>query len=177
MRYEFTKMNMAQGIGRYVRRRHFGVFFVFFRIYVNLWYTAIKTYFFCLFGLFAHYYWYKWSHHCRIKRVICFEWHFYHLLWGFPSLDFSQLRKMMAALAFNFMIAATNAWIGKWNRHAVAPPDNFFYKCAIFKKICKKMKIDYVHCPMRKFWRTSLRPFGQNNVGISKKWHTWERLH
>ena len=30
----------------------------------------------------------------------------------------------------------------------------------------QKIKIDYVHCPMRKFWRTSLRPVGQNNVGI-----------
>ena len=29
--------------------------------------------------------------------------------WGFPSLDFLQLRKMMPALVFNFMIAATNA--------------------------------------------------------------------
>ena len=30
---------------------------------------------------------------------------------------------------------------------------------------------------MRKFWRTSLRPFGQNNVGISNKLDTWGRLH
>ena len=45
---------------------------------------------------------------------------------GFPSLDFSQLRKMMPALAINFMIAARNARRGrpKWNRHAVAPSDN-----------------------------------------------------
>ena len=38
-------------------------------------------------------------------RFICFEWHFYHLFWGFLS----QLRKMMPALAFIFMIAAPNA--------------------------------------------------------------------
>ena len=46
----------------------------------------------------------------------------------------------------------------------------FFYFC----KKMQKMKIDFplpVHCPMtmRKFWRTSLRPFGQNNVGISEE--------
>ena len=42
----------------------------------------------------------------------------------------------------------------------------------IFEGKCKKMKIDYVNCPMsmRRFWRTSLRPFWQNNVGISKNW-------
>ena len=77
---------------------------------------------------------------------------------------------MMPALAFNFMIAATNALIGKWNRHAVAPFDNF-NPGAIIYFFCEKMqimKIGYVHCPMRKFWRTSLRTFGQNNVGISK---------
>ena len=28
----------------------------------------------------------------------------------------------------------------------------------------QKMKIDCVHCPMKNFWRTSLRPFRQNNV-------------
>ena len=51
--------------------------------------------------------------------------------------------KMMPVLAFNFMIAATNASIGKWKRHAVAPSDNFFYAGAIFKifvKKCKKWK-------------------------------------
>ena len=33
----------------------------------------------------------------------------------------------------------------------------------------QKLKIiDYVHCPMRKFWRLSLRLFEQNNVRISK---------
>ena len=78
---------------------------------------------------------------------------------------------MMPALAFNFMIAATNAKIGKWNRHAVAPSDNFLrgYHFLNFCKKMQKMKIDYVHCRSRKFWRTSLRRFGQNDVGISKK--------
>ena len=54
----------------------------------------------------------------------------------------------------------------------MAPFDNFIYAGAIFKifvKKMQKMEMDYVHCPMRKFCRTSLRPFGQNNVGISKK--------
>ena len=61
-----------------------------------------------------------------MERVICFEWHFYHLFRGLSSLDFSQLRKMMPALAFNFMKAATNACQrGKWNRHAVAPDSLF----------------------------------------------------
>ena len=53
----------------------------------------------------------------------------------------------------------------------MSPFDNFFYAGAIFFNFCKKMlkmKIDYVHCPMTKFWRTLLRLFGQNNVGISK---------
>ena len=54
----------------------------------------------------------------------------------------------------------------------MAPSDIFFYTGAIFfifvKKL-QKMKRDYVHCPMGKFWRTSLRPFGQNNVG-GKTW-------
>ena len=152
------------------------VFFVFFQDLLEFVRHCNKRHIFlCLFVLFAHYYWYQWRHHCRIKRVICFEWHFYHLFWGLPSLDFSQLRKLMPALAFNFMIAATNAWRGKWNRHAVAPCDNFFRHVPfflIFAKKCKKMKIDHVHCPMGKFWRTSVRPFGQNNVGISKNWDT-----
>ena len=54
--------------------------------------------------------------HCRIKSVTCFKWHFYHLFWGFPSLDFLQLEKMMPAFAFNFIIVATHAWRGKLNR-------------------------------------------------------------
>ena len=44
-----------------------------------------------------------------------------------------------------------------------------------FFRFCKKMqkmKIYYVHCPMRTFWRTSLRPVWQNNMGISKM--SWE---
>ena len=54
----------------------------------------------------------------------------------------------------------------------MAPSANFFTRVPfllIFVRECKKMEIDYVHCPMRKIWRTLLRPFGQNNVGISKK--------
>ena len=47
---------------------------------------------------------------------------------------------MMPALSFNFMIAATNAWLGKLNRHAVAPSDNFFYAGAIFLIFVKKIK-------------------------------------
>ena len=55
-----------------------------------------------------------------------------------------------------------------------------FFTQVPFFNFCKKMqkmKIDYVHCPMRWFWRTSLRPVGQNNVGISKNWDAWGRLH
>ena len=33
----------------------------------------------------------------------------YHLIRGFPSLDFPQLRKMVPALAFNSVIVATSA--------------------------------------------------------------------
>ena len=77
---------------------------------------------------------------------------------------------MVPALAFNSIIVATSAWRGKWNRHAVVPSVIFFTQVP-FLNFCKKMqkmKIDYVHCPMRKFWRTSLRPFGQNNVGSQR---------
>ena len=145
-----------------------GFFYVFFRIYVNLWYTAIKD-LVCLFFLLTI----TGKNEAiivQLKKVIFFEWHFYHLFRGFPSLDFSQLWKMVLALAFNSIIVATSAWRGKWNRHVVVPSDKFFTQMP-------KMKIDYVHCPMRKFWRTSLRPVGQNNVGISKNWDVWGRLH
>ena len=53
----------------------------------------------------------------------------------------------------------------------MAPSDNFFYTGAIFFNFCKKMNIDFVHlgyCPMRKFCMTLSRPFGENNVEISK---------
>ena len=59
------------------------------------------------------------------------------LFLGFPSLDFSQLRKMMPALAYNFIIVATNAWIGKWNRYAVARSDFFLHRCFFCKKEAK----------------------------------------
>ena len=55
---------------------------------------------------------------------------------------------MVPALAFNSIIVATSASRGKWNRHAVAPSDNFFTQVSfflIFVKKCKKMKID---CPL-----------------------------
>ena len=42
------------------------------------------------------------------------------------------------ALTFNFIIAATNVWRGKWNKHAVAHSDNFFYTGAIFLFFAKK---------------------------------------
>ena len=50
---------------------------------------------------------------------------------------------MIPALTFNFMISATNAWLDKWNRHAVALSDIYFYVVAIFLitlKKCKKWK-------------------------------------
>ena len=116
------------------------VILVFFKkmffsgFFVNLWDTVIKVIFFfvCLFLLLTITGRTEAIIKCRIKRVICFEWHFYHLFWGFPSLDFLQLRKTMPALTFNFIIAATNALRGKWNRHDVAPSDNYFYTGAIF---------------------------------------------
>ena len=60
------------------------------------------------------------------------------------------------SLFFLHIITGRNEAI-MWNRHAVA--DNFFYMGVIFFNFCRKMKLDYVHCPMRKFWRPSLRPF------------------
>ena len=36
------------------------------------------------------------------------------------------------------MLAATNAWTGEWNRHAVASSDNFFYAGAILEIFVKK---------------------------------------
>ena len=62
-----------------------------------------------------------------IKNIICFEWHFYHLFRGSPSF-----------------LAITIIFLRRCH---------FFNFC----KKMQKMKIDYVHCPMRKFWRTSLR--------------------
>ena len=38
-------------------------------------------------------------------------------------------------------------------------------------------KNENVRCALRKFWKTSLETFGQNNVGISKNSYTWGRLH
>ena len=54
----------------------------------------------------------------------------------------------MPALAFNFMTAATNAGIGKWNRHAVAPSDNFFHEGAIFNIFVKNAKNENRLCPL-----------------------------
>ena len=101
---------------------------------MSLWDTVIKGIFFfvCLFFLLTNTGRNEAIIVFKIKRVICFEWHFYHLFWGFSSLDFSQLRKMMPVLAFNFIIAATNARRGKWNRHAMAPSDNFFTQVPFF---------------------------------------------
>ena len=166
--------------GRYIQTSHFNGFFVFFQYlceYVIHWNK--RHIFLCLFVFLLTITGRNEAIIVELK-VFCFEWHFYHLFRGFPSLDFSQLWKMVPALAFNPVFVATSAWWGKWNRHAVAPSDNFFTHTCSFFNFCKKMqkmKIDYVHCPMRKLWRTSLRPFRQNNVGISKNWDTWERLH
>ena len=119
---------------RYIQTVIMMGFFVFFQDLCEFVIHCNKRHIFlCLFVLLAHYYWWKWSHYCRIKKVIFFEWHFYHLIRGFPSLDFSQLWKMMPALAFNSIIVATSAWRGKWNRHAVVPSNNFFYAGAILK--------------------------------------------
>ena len=54
----------------------------------------------------------------------------------------------MPTLAFSFMIAATTALIGKGNRHAVAPSDNFFYAGAIFLIFVKNAKNENRLCPL-----------------------------
>ena len=66
---------------------------------------------------------------------------------GVPIIAFTQLRKMIPALAFNFIIVATNVWRGKWNRHAGTPSDIFFVQVifCIIKKNAKKIQIDCVH--------------------------------
>ena len=75
------------------------VILVFFKnsffsgFFVNLWDTVIKVIFFfvSLFLLLTITGRNEAIINCRIRRVICFEWHFYHMFWGFPLLDFSQL--------------------------------------------------------------------------------------
>ena len=47
----------------------------------------------------------------------------------------------MQALAFNLLLAATHAWRGKWNRHAVAPSDNFWPQEPLLLIFAKKIKI------------------------------------
>ena len=95
------------------------------------------------------------------------------------SLDFSQLWKMMPALAFNFMIATTNAWRGKWNRHAVAPSDNFLHLCYFFN-FCKKMPTNENGlCPLH--YEEVLEAiisavWTEQFVGISMNWDTRGRL-
>ena len=46
------------------------------------------------------------------------------------------------------MIAATNAGIGKWNRHAVDPSDIFFYAGAILTFFVKNAKNENRLCPL-----------------------------
>ena len=133
------RLTLSHSLGltqyRYIQTVIMMGFFVFFQDLCEFVIHCNKRHIFlCLFVLLAQYYsfyWWKWSHYCRIKKVIFFEWHFYHLFRGFPSLDFSQLWKMVPALAFNSIIVATSAWSGKWNRHAVVPSANFFYAGAI----------------------------------------------
>ena len=55
---------------------------------------------------------------------------------------------MVPALAFNYVIVATSAWRGKWNKNAVAPFDNFFYAGAIFFIFVKKSKKKKIDCPL-----------------------------
>ena len=87
-------------------------FFVFFQDLCEFARHFNKRHIFlCLFVLFAHYYCNTGRNEAIIVelRVICFEWHFYHFNWGVPSLNFLQLKKIVPALAFNFIIVATNA--------------------------------------------------------------------
>ena len=50
----------------------------------------------------------------------------YSIGYCWPTLDHPMHSHFAVEWFFNFMIAATNNWRGKWNRHAVAPSDNFF---------------------------------------------------
>ena len=110
-------------ISMYITKNHFDGFF---RVLCEFVRHCNKRHIFaCFFDLFGR----NEAIICRIRSVICYEWHFCHLPWGFPSFDFFQLRKMMPVLAFNFIIVATNAWRGKWSRHSVAPFDIFLYRC------------------------------------------------
>ena len=51
---------------------------------------------------------------------------------GVPIITFLTITKNDASSRPNIMIAATNAWRGKWNRHAAAPSDNFFTHVPFF---------------------------------------------
>ena len=80
-------------------------------------------------------------------------------------------RKLIPALAFNFIIAVTNAWRGKWN----GPSIQFFsHRCHFFYLLWKMQKMKTA------LWGSSgghhYKVVGQNNVGISKNWNTRGRL-
>ena len=121
----------------YITKSHFdGVFACFFRN------TAIKGIFFSVCWLFLL------TITC-INEAIIVELKLsivlnrsYQLFWGFPSLDFSHLRKQV---------------LEEVSRTSMLWPLLIFFvhRCHYFY-FCKKMKIDYVHCSMRKFWRPSL---------------------
>ena len=99
----------------------------FFRIYENLWYTAIKDIFFfvCLSFLLTI----TGSNEAiivELKELFLLNGPFITFSGGVFLLNFAQLRKMVPGLAFNSVIVATSAWWGNWNRHAVAPSDYCF---------------------------------------------------
>ena len=129
----FTRPVSAMSTGRYIQISHFNGFFVFFQYlceYVIHWNK--RHIFLCLFVFLLTITGRNEAIIVELK-VFCFEWHFYHLFRGFPSLDFSQLWKMVPSLAFNPVFVATSAWWGKWNRHgAVALSDYFFTQMLFF---------------------------------------------
>ena len=76
---------------------------------------------------------------------------------------------MMLALAFNFMIAATNACIGKWNRHAVAPSDNFFTHVPFFFNFKRKQKNRLCPLPYEKVLEDIIETVGTEQCGNLKE--------
>ena len=141
---------------------------------MSLWNTAKKAYFFLSVLLFFAHYSTGWNEAIivELKALFVLNGTFITFSGGFPSLDLSQLRKTMPALAFNFLIAATYAWRGKWNRHAVALFDNFFYTGAIFLIFVKKCKKWKCPLPYEEVLEAIIKAILQNSVEISNDWDT-----
>ena len=60
---------------------------------------------------------------------------------GVPIIGFIAITKNGASSRlYSIIVAMLSAWRGKWNKHAVAPFDNFFYAGAIFLIFVKKCR-------------------------------------